>query len=1053
MGINWKNLKNNKQGKNFEALAIEYLKNNFQGNWEPTKQTRDGNKDAISIFYINKEKWAEAKYTNKEKLPRYRLDATIVSAIIKKEKVIEVIFITNSLIDESTKYNIQTALINAMGKSFKVYFKTKRDIEFWLYNNPDIYKKYFLDSGEEISSLESEFNKLIPTSDASFYTLIRQSISFNEPLKLLYVGESYHLRFSIFSPVKDKIEIKINTDKLKIVNNNIVNINKGENSINIKILCINSGELLKSADKKLLNIKGNIDVEQAEDKIEILHSIKLFIKSQKSIYNLLLNSLEDFKIHKNSIIHVIEGEGGIGKSVLIEQLLNSNKFDNLDVIHQEFSIDPTDNKILLINIILSIFFYYLDYETIDDEFLNNLIKENKYISTYLLEFVKAKKNIMGLDENALSKLNEVIQEYSNSKELFPNMIDLNKKVIILDDLHKLDSISRGFLFNLISDINHSKLSCFIILTGRNSFVVNEEYKRFRKENSCNAHNYIFSAEDVCENLRMEKFFIDENIFKYIAEKIKLNVFFVVTLLEYLQNDRNTFNTLNLAARHALINSFTVDNKYESEILATFKNLSSVQSDLLNIVYFSISEVKRGFLKKIYVDIINSMPHLINYKEGVYIPYHDIYQELYKRNYEPISIEAYKKYLNYEISDNDKYRNTLVFCEQENYEEPIDAVEGIIKLSANHKFHSVLYILEPIFNEAADMFNQKNKFSQSIYFQLRFLYAYAVANCNKNKGGKECFEEIYTEIKSRTKEEEYDDEKKINEVLLKTISELINSCFEHLEFDNVDMYSKEYESELNKAIIEGYIEKSNKEKAFGFTLIKEILFLKDLAKDDFNNYEQKFNEMVELCKKNGEIEKIDINKIRYARSILHRDAVNAKRYLNEAVTSLKQRNSVENKWILLGDFEQSFLDFQLIKDPNMKSVKIIHQKLKKDFFNDYRKTSLAVASCYLFLSEKEKTYQYLYEDFFIKREIRPRLKGLRLHLLGLYEYIFNEDTQLAKDYFEQQLELFSPLGDSYKNVIKHNIKIVSSLPAKEVIIRFFRDSTLSENCIYIESRLW
>ncbi len=1056
MGLNWEklNAKDSEQGKVFEALAIEYLKSNFQGNWKGTQQTRDGNKDAISIFYIDKEKWAEAKYTKKERLPRYRLDATIVSAIIKKEKVIEIIFITNSLIDENTKYNIQVALVNAMGKAFKVHFRTKRDIEFWLYNNPNIFKTYFSCSKEEISFLESEFNKLIPTSDVSFYKLIRQSISFSEPLKLLHVGEPYQLRFSIFSPIQDKIKIDINTDKLKFIDkNNIVNVNKGENFIHVKVLCSDSGELIKSSNNTLLKINDNVGVEQLENKIEIIPLIKLSIDSQKSIYDSLLNSLEDFKTNNNTIIHIIKGEGGIGKSVLIEQLLNSNRFDKLDVIHQEFSIDPTDNKILLINIILSIFFYYLDYETIDDEYLNSLIKENKYISTYLLELLKAKKHITDLDENALSKLNETIQEYSNSKELFPKMVDLNKKVIILDDLHKLDSISRGFLFNLISDINHSKLSCFIVLIGRNSFFTNKEFKKFIQENSFPIHDYIFSVEDVYENLRIKNFIIDKNIFTFIAERIKLNIFFVVKLIEHLQKNRATFNILNLDARHALINSFTVDNKYESEILEAFKNLSSKQSELLNIVYYSISEVKIGFLKDIYVDVIHSMSHLIKYKEGVFVPFHDIYQELYKKNNEPVSIDVYEKYFNHEIPNNDKYRNSLVFCEQEDYEELVSIVERITKLCASHEFHSILYILEPIFNEVAYTFNQKNKLPQSIYFQLKFLYAYAIANCNKNKSGKECFEDIYTEIKSRTKEEEYDDEKKINEVLLKTFSELINSCFEHLQFDKVDSYSKEFEYELNKAIIEGYIEEDNKEKVWGFKLNKEIVFLTALAKDKFDNSEQKFYEIEKLCKRNGDLEKIDINKIRYARSILHRDVSKAKKYLNEAVTSLKQRKSFEKKWILLGTFEQSFLDFQLTENPNMKNIIVTHQKLKKNFFNDYRKASLAVASCYLFLGIKDKTYKYLHEDFFIKREMRPRLKGLRLSLLGLYEYLFNENIELAKSYFEEQLGLFSSLGDSYKNVIKHNIKVVSSLSEKDVAIRFFRDSVLSANCIYIEPRLW
>jgi len=110
----WQYLKP-KNDKTFEVLALKYVEKVYpsERNWSPTKETRDGNRDAQVVFFIEDGQfirwWMEAKYTSKEKLSRYRLDATIVTSILQKN-VKKYFFVTNSNISTENIINIKTAI-------------------------------------------------------------------------------------------------------------------------------------------------------------------------------------------------------------------------------------------------------------------------------------------------------------------------------------------------------------------------------------------------------------------------------------------------------------------------------------------------------------------------------------------------------------------------------------------------------------------------------------------------------------------------------------------------------------------------------------------------------------------------------------------------------------------------------------------------------------------------------------------------------------------------------------------------------------------------------
>lgn len=1048
MAINWAKLKGDEPGKSFEKLAIDYLKNNFDGNWTQTNQTRDGNRDAFSIVFFNKESWAEAKFTKHHRISRYRLDATIVSAIIHNNKVIEIIFITNSQIDNATQIDIEKALRNAIGESFNtVHFKTKLDIEFWLYNNPNKYTDYFDDNIETIKELQ--FDKSIITAPASFFKQVRQSIHFREPLRELYVGDTYEITFSLFSPnKKENSVIKLDTDLINLSQSSI-DIQEGNNRICIKGECIKAGlvpQYFISVDDVKIDTYGRPLIKESE--------IKLQIKSQSDIEKVILKSFKDFKDSSNSVIHIIKGNGGIGKSTLIDNLLKSDCFQSMDIIYQSASKDNIDSGILLVNIILSVLFHHSVPSLIDVEYLEKL-EEKLFVSSFLKDLVRAKNNIeKQKNDETIEDFNLKISEYTDSKELFPKFIELNRKVIILDDLHKLDSLSRVFLFNFLSDIYTSKINCFIILCARNTFWQTSEYFNFVELHKVEKHHYVFTNEDLWQNIELHGYIVEKKFISILLSRVQLDIFFASSLIKFLKRNDNFFKNSNLESRHAVINSFIAEDGHIKSILEIFRELSEQEKEIIKIVYFSLSGIDKSHIKPELIYLFENLElsgHIILNNDFKYVPFHDIYQDVFKEAYLPLSTITAGKYLNCLPTEHESRRDYLLFSDHMSADQQSLFLQSIRNLISNHKFFISLYILEPLFlnSSAWDKdINIKNKcrLGEVFYYNLQYYYAYSVANCDKNRGGKEEFHRLYKEIENIINPE-------IKYIFLKTLAELINSSFEHLALSEI----KEYSDKLKKTILdiekEGYIKEGKGQYEPAYLLSLEIEILTCLMLDQTDEANHKNAELEQLCIAANDFNKLAINKIRYSRSIYHSDINLAYKNINDAVTDLINIKSNEIKWILLGKFELYFIQIQKKIKNDIKDLKESHEKLKENYFNDYKKGCLVIAACYIFFGMQEQAYHYLYRNYFDKRQMRPRFKAIRLSLLAIYKYIFENNSSLALEYLKEQYNIFDNLGNSYKEIVSHNIKIISNSSLIKKVTFYSNDNKFSDDSLFIDPRIW
>lgn len=332
--VDWKNIKKGFRG--FEKLAFAYVQDKYPNSaWQKTTETRDGNKDAVALVfgyqpYPDKEEqwWMEAKYsTESQIISRYRLDATIVSAVLNGS-VSRIFFVTNISISTKTILDIRTALYNALNCR-DIIFCTRHTLEHWLAKNSRIYHNFF-NVDKTLKHIPIKYPQLFATQDIDFYTVGSSRASFKEPVRSLYIGESYIGYFSVFSDTKKDVIFQpaSGIKGLKLYSSKKITLEQGENQIKFqfgigKEYTQNKKErpvpIFSLDNIKILPFRPLVAVEN-------LRGI-LTIPAQVKTLEELIKEIRRFTKHSRTAIHTLEGISGVGKSHLIEQLLTHKAID------------------------------------------------------------------------------------------------------------------------------------------------------------------------------------------------------------------------------------------------------------------------------------------------------------------------------------------------------------------------------------------------------------------------------------------------------------------------------------------------------------------------------------------------------------------------------------------------------------------------------------------------------------------------------------------------------------------------------------------------------
>lgn len=1034
--------------KGFEKLANEFVRKEIGlfVNWTPTQATRDGNKDGVAILYCflpvsgkrEEQVWMEAKYslTNKT-LSRYKLDSTIVSAIIEGN-VKEIIFVTNIEIELQVEYKIQKALMNALGfEGCNVAFYSKWTLEKWLLLNQEVYRKYFPNNQVEIPV--DFFKELYCTDKLTFQEQTFKLQFFTEPLFELNIGQTYSCHLRIFSPTKQVVIARSLISQLIIKNSTLITdqritLNSGVNAIELHVEFGSpaslSGPLLQ-IDSLTIEIKRPITI------VRKVPEPLIFVESQEKAFEAIILSLSSALNKAGMVFHKISGPAGIGKTRIFEKILGSPLLEKKDLIIAPFSEDQFMNSQMLLEIVLSILFYYLDKDDISQELIEDLRKRHSFISVYLEHLIKLKDYPEQLYKAFLG------YDYKGNV-LFPAKASLNYKLVLLDDLHKLDDNNRFFLNKMLAELSETNINGFVILCARSEYFDSTNSLAFDRICVSERYELNLSLDDILNSIKKNGYVFPELGARILLREHKFNCLVLGAFLRSLSTFSGEMDESDFILCYK---KFQEDGAFVKLILSSFDRLGGNDEGeaLLNAVYLSNAGIQPWTLKVNHKKYLSQLVDLglVRYNsEGKIVPFHDLYTQIFRTKFQGRFAKDFAV-SGYLLSETEKLKYSLesIFYEEIKLPEIVDQLQ---QLSEEHKFYSVIYILESIFigNQSA---NYKSRLGDEVYFEVFFLYARAVSHTSKHISGTDFYKRIIHETA-------YNHSSRVISVRAKAISEMVNSSFEHLNLADVKSYTQELEPLLNNLFTSGELPEKKLEFNSSYILMREIAILEAMLLDHEDMGQKLFQELEEICSDPVVLERRGVLQIRFARSLFHADIQKAMNLIRQGIDDrLETTNDPNDKWILIGSFELAFL--QAIHDQRfIKAASEAQQKLKSDLFNDYRRAMNAMAALYLVKGDINKALEVFSREVEISRAANPRYTAIRLQLLAAYEFQ-RSNYQKAEHHLLEQKKLFLSLGNSYNRIISHNLETVSLYRTGSKNIEFAIDSTLVPGTFYIDVRLW
>lgn len=1033
--FNWSKIEDGYAG--FEKLACRYVSEHYQSpsGWKPTQATRDGNKDAFTIILgfrpdgtKDEQWWMEAKYsTSVQKLSRYRLDATIVSAILNK-RISRIIFVTNIVINPKTIVDIRTALQKAVGCR-EVFFASKYSLEYWLSQNPEIVNEFF---GASVDC-DIKLPEFFITEEMEVFNKFNNHLSFHEPLHHMVKGQIYHGYFSVFSKCNSEIIIKPSPQQqgIQILSDEKLLLRSGESPLHIifrlednfcnsitkeieaPIFVINDQELL---------LKHNPETIDGHSKVTILE--------QENAKRQIIEQLDLFLHKPETKVCVLAGVSGIGKSYLINEILSYKLLQSEILFSIEFVENGYENINILINIILFLLYPYVDPADLDENYLRAIKKDN-FITESILQFVKNKHDF--------EQLEAIMENTIGMLPVFPNCVSINKRIIILDDFQKMSRNQRTFLYYVIEEIYQKKFPVFILLCGQLQMMDNQ-YFQTKQAFFPIEITYQLSAQTIMDYINSYgslAFHLDIPVVKTLFDNLVELFIFV----QYLQDTAPDIGSLEDFIEFCKL--FKQTHLYEKHILNQFKTLkreNEKEFRLCSAIYWSFNGVDYDNICEEFLPCVMNLlsKNFIKYNhENKIIPHQDIETAVFRKFFPRTDAK------NIFLKDSNEKADSLhmtINCSS-SITELHQVVTDIESLCNKKKFYTVFYILEDIFEQPCkDAI--RNRITDSVYYRLYRAYALASTNLSKQKSGTALFKKIYEETQDSS------DIDIIYHVKTSVLWELQNSSFEWLDFDQSELYAKEQMTTIEHLIRLKVLE-PDKNK---FIRYQNMVVIKTLIESEKNiahtmeAFLTRYNTMLEY----GYYQRALSFKVRFAHTLLTKDLSVAETMLQESMESISASSGDTDKFYLWASTTYYFI--QLIQDRVSADLSLFLadlEKMKRDYYNDYRKRMLAVASYYLSLHDIELGKKALLFDITVERGLRPRQEGFFHELLALLE-LFNGNADAALQELDKAQNIFRNLSE-YVKIINHNRKLIllEKCPLEKLI--FYTGGIMEKTCYYLDPR--
>ncbi len=1027
MKIAWRKIEGGFRG--FEKLALLFAEEQFPNpSWEKTGETRDGNTDAIAyVFgYQSNERqraqwWMEAKYSTEQALvTRYRLDATIVSAILAGN-VKKVIFITNIAIRAKTIIDIRNALTKATS-CHDILFCTKPILENWLCKNPSIYQNFFppLVPGEVLEQSEDMYL----TQEIDFYRRSSDPVAFAEPCKILYGNERYVGHFSVYCENDRTVTLRKNRRcrGISLNGKHTFELHHGDNPIKFEIVL--SSKL--PDESSFYFLLDNVEVFPAN----FIHfspqlSIHHELPGQKEIMGNIRKALKRFLRKNHCVYCAISAASGSGKTEMLEQLVSDPVLADEYLFYRSFSFSDTGNSLLLVDFILFLLFPYLAPDEIDANYLGRL--ENGHTIERVHKLIQLRHNY-----NALV---DFLMQECTPEDFLPHSMRVNARIAYLDNVHGMSDSLFLFFKKLLVELQKRKVPVYMVVTVDESTLGQERWTDLVSHCDIEVYHFQLSIEDIIAV--MGGSLLVKETTKNLLQSGSLTAVELFAFAQYVSSESNVIETMEqlLAALRIFQYSDVFGKDTRAKFIKLFDRYPECRA-LCDTVFFSYTPVQISG---------TPTPGLTALLENDLVRY-DLYNHVIPRN-EAIR-ECYCSYFNMYmqqddafISKEDRLRSVL-----ENERSPAvlcQAAQEIIALSNEKQYNSVIYIGKTQFeHEASRHVLEGRIMDRTLFLQMYFSYSYAAHMQSNVKDPRAHFERIITRCKESVDEQ-------LLWLCLRAQWELANNDFENIRYNKVLEDVQAGIATLKKMQeYDFFVGAINTQLKFhDFMAIKSFVE-SELGKATVTN---PYGQEVQDSRKYGFIDRYYNTKIRLALTKIAVNTHESYHALEEGIRYFKEHYDGNHKMYLFGEFSRLYYDMVLENHPALiKALTRIHEKMKSQQHNNYRKRNFAMATYYYWMGDIETGNHYLFSEIFMIRNLAQRITGFYHETMALHK-LRNNEPQQAIQSLRQAWEVFASV-ESYAQIPEHNISVLETTSVEKIMIRFWRGGPFLTDTYYLDLRI-
>ena len=1033
--INWANIKNGYKG--FETLAVKYVQIEYASNFSHTGDTRDGNKDAVlekEVYTIIlgyqpslngcEEWWMEAKYSeSKNVLPRYRLDATLVSAILKGN-VGRIIFVTNMNIQSQTINDIRQAIIGVTACK-EVNFCTRNTLEYWLYQHLNILQDFFPDYRDE----PVELDDLMLIENIKYYSAMDIKYTFQESLRILELEQIYRADFTIFSKTIQDVSLKPNCylQGIRIVRPKKFVLEKGINNIQFYFMLKENYGYRRRKKKQEHNLLpepafllGSLQVV-SEGKVAVNKQTlaNYEIASQK---NMEQNICNFFRQSKGTNLYCLYGQSGVGKSYVLSNYISLQDHSDWYCLYCEMSGNYQRDLKNLVDCINYIYFPYLPSDGITVDYLKN-VENNNFLPPFYLKIIAFQDDV-----EQLSKL--FIKYITESITLFPQKLYINQRQIIVDNIHKASITVQNVLYKIAAEQSMLKTPFQFIFSGQ-WIQHTDVYTQLCTIMNVTEKELRITVDDCLSLLpsqiydpKLKNFLESSPLFSNIIELLLFSV--------YLHDHNKTIQSFE--DFQILYHLFFTDNIMDLYIKHLFDN--AIKNDekaarFCNQVYWNTLGMPRTDTAEEHKLLCCHVVKLDATAQRV-IPYHDLYTKCYRKNY------VYNQLSEIPL---------IQLLEYGKFQDIKFVADKLHEQYKQKNYLLVYYTLEPIFKDGSSIY--RNQMDDTTYFTLFYDFAHACAFCSIDFSGYKLFEQIYLDTKKL-----YNPTPQIQLIHNAALWEMTNSTFESLNYEQALILCKELLEDTKRLVACGIMEGKTEKDSVRYhnaNVIQSIIKSEMLEKDSrvfFQNSEQ---QMIDYKKE----KRLWSFRVRYSLTIMQQNSQEALQLLQKCHNYYETLNNKSEKYYLWSTFYISYIKMITSKESSIRYQEESQalstlEKVKDIFFNDYRKMLYGISMYLYYCNRKEEADLYLLRDCHVLRDKRPRLKGFE-HLILALRHIMEKENLPALEELQKAYTIFKHIP-SYGNLIKHNIELIeSNLQKIYSQIEYYLGGTLERDTYYLDVR--